>query len=221
MPLDLVIFDCDGVLVDSEPVVTRVESELFTALGFAIAPHELRARFQGKTVADVTAAVEAAIGRALAPEELYAWGIATACALADSLQPVPGAREVVEIVAARGTPVCVASQSPFPRVRLSLAVTRLGALFGERVFTASMVPRPKPAPDLFLLAARRIGAEPARCVVIEDSPSGVLAARAAGMRVFGYADGSGYAAGELAGAGAHVVSSMAELPELLAAAAES
>jgi HAD superfamily hydrolase (TIGR01509 family) len=216
MPPELVIFDCDGVLVDSEPVVTRVESEFFATLGFVMAPEELRARFQGKTVADVAAAVESGLGRALTPEELYAWGIATACALAESLRPVSGVREVAEALAARGARSCVASQSPLPRVRLSLAVTGLAPLFGENLFTASMVARPKPAPDLFLHAAARMGAEPASCVVIEDSLSGVRAARAAGMRVFGYADGGGFAAEALAEAGAHAVRSMDELRELLA-----
>ena len=216
MPPELVIFDCDGVLVDSEPVVTRVESEFFATLGFVMPAEELRERFQGKTVADVTAAVERAIGRTLTPEELYAWGITTACALAEALQPIAGVRELAEALAARGTPTCVASQSPLPRVRLSLAVTGLAPLFADRIFTASMVARPKPAPDLFLHAASRMGAQPSRCVVIEDSLSGVRAARAAGMRVFGYADGGGFAAETLAEAGAQAVRSMAELRELLA-----
>jgi HAD superfamily hydrolase (TIGR01509 family) len=217
MPLDLVIFDCDGVLVDSEPVVTRAESEHFAALGFAMPPEELRERFQGKTVADVAAAVETVIGRTLTAEELYVWGIATASALAESLRPIPGVRAIAADLAARGTPFCVASQSPPPRVRLSLAVTDLAPLFGERIFTASMVPRPKPAPDLFLYAAERMSATPSRTIVIEDSLSGVLAARAAGMRAFGYADGGGFAADALANAGAQVVRSMSELHGLLRA----
>src|SRR5581483_1765575 len=169
MPPDLVIFDCDGVLVDSEPVVTRVESQYFGTLGFTMDEHEMRRRFQGKTVGDVAAAVETQLGRALAPEELYAWGIATASALAESLRAVPGVTDVVDLVRTSGTPVCVASQSPLPRVRLSLAVTNLAAPFGGRIFTASMVARPKPAPDLFLHAAARMDAQPSRCIVIEDS----------------------------------------------------
>ncbi|HZO92918.1 MAG TPA: HAD family hydrolase [Candidatus Baltobacteraceae bacterium] len=218
MPPDLVIFDCDGVLVDSEPVVTRVESQYFGTLGFTMDEHEMRRRFQGKTVGDVAAAVETQLGRALAPEELYAWGIATASALAESLRAVPGVTDVVDLVRTSGTPVCVASQSPLPRVRLSLAVTNLAAPFGGRIFTASMVARPKPAPDLFLHAAARMDAQPSRCIVIEDSLSGVRAARAAGMRVFGYADGRGFPAAALADAGAEVVTSMRALAEALAPA---
>ena len=215
--MDLVIFDCDGVLVDSEPVVNRIESEYFGSLGFAIDPREARRRFQGLTVDGVAAAVAAEIGRPLEPESLYAWGMATALALVESLQPVAGVGAVVDALAAAGTPICVASQSPLPRVRLSLAVTGLAAAFGTHVFTASMVARPKPAPDLFLHAAQRMGTVPANCVVIEDSPSGVLAARAAGMTVFGYAVEDGAGAAALEAAGARPFRAMSELPGLLSA----
>jgi HAD superfamily hydrolase (TIGR01509 family) len=218
MPLELVIFDCDGVLVDSEPIVTRIESEFFATLGFVLDAQALRRRFQGLTTDQVAAAVEAEIGRACTADELYSWGMMTALGLAESLEAVPGVREVAERVAAAGTPICVASQSPLPRVRLSLRVTELAQLFGENVFTASMVARPKPAPDLFLHAAQRMGASPSRCIVIEDSPSGVRAARAAGMAVFGYAAEGGAGPDALAAAGAHVFTSMAELPALLESA---
>jgi HAD superfamily hydrolase (TIGR01509 family) len=214
MPLDLVIFDCDGVLVDSEPVVTRVESELFTALGYPLDVTEARRRMQGKTVAQVAELVAAELGRALTAEELYSWGMTTALGLVEELHPVPGVREVIAQVAAWDVRTCVASQSPLPRVRLSLAVTQLAAPFGGNVFTASMVARPKPAPDLFLHAAEKMKAVPQRTAVIEDSPSGVLAARAAGMTAFGYAADSD--AGALRAAGAQVFAAMDELPALLA-----
>ena len=215
MPLDLVIFDCDGVLIDSEPIVNRIESEFFATAGFAVSPQEARRRFQGLTTDQVGAAVEAEIGRALTADELYSWGMMTALGLVESLEPVAGVRDVVESLIASGTPVCVASQSPLPRVRLSLRVTDLARLFGENVFTASMVARPKPAPDLFLHAAARMRVEPARSVVIEDSPSGVRAACAAGMAVFGYAAEDGAGPDALAAAGAHVFTSMAQLPGLI------
>ncbi len=220
MPLELVIFDCDGVLVDSEPVVNRIESEFFAPLGFVLDPRQMRRRFQGLTTGQVADAVAAEIGRALTAEELYAWGVATALGLVEQLRPVPRVRDVVAQLAAAGTPVCVASQSPLPRVRLSLRVTGLAAAFGDNLFTASMVARPKPAPDLFLHAAAHMGAQPPRCVVIEDSPSGVRAACAAGMTVFGYAADDGAGPDELAAAGAHVFTAMAELPALLASARE-
>ncbi|MEA2718654.1 MAG: hypothetical protein QOJ39_518 [Candidatus Eremiobacteraeota bacterium] len=218
MALDLVIFDCDGVLVDSEPIVNRIESEFFATVGFRADPLEVRRRFQGLTTDQVAAAVEAETGRRFTADELYSWGMMTALGLVESLGPVPGVRDVAEQLIASGMAVCVASQSPLPRVRLSLRVTHLAALFGENVFTASMVARPKPAPDLFLHAAQRMGAEPPRCVVIEDSPSGVRAACAAGMAAFGYAAEGGAGPDALAAAGAHVFTSMTELPALLAAA---
>jgi HAD superfamily hydrolase (TIGR01509 family) len=214
MPLDLVIFDCDGVLVDSEPVVNRVEAALFTMLGYPLGVTEARRRMQGKTVGQVAELVAAELGRELSAEELYTWGMTTALGLVEELQPVAGVREVIAQVAAWGLRSCVASQSPLPRVRLSLAVTQLAEPFGANVFTASMVPRPKPAPDLFLHAAQTMGAVPQRTAVVEDSPSGVLAARAAGMTVFGYAADSD--AGALRAAGAHVFGAMDELPSLLA-----
>ncbi|HEY9181334.1 MAG TPA: HAD family hydrolase, partial [Candidatus Baltobacteraceae bacterium] len=183
--LNLVIFDCDGVLVDSEPLVNRIEADYFTALGAPMTMEQACARFKGKTVEQVATALASGIGRPLSVEFGYDWAMATALGLVEHLQPVPGVKDLIESVRAAGAAVCVASQSPLPRVRLSLHVTGLDRYFGEDVFTASMVGNPKPAPDLFLFAAQRMGISPQETAVIEDSPSGVVAARAAGMRVFG------------------------------------
>lgn len=207
--LALVIFDCDGVLVDSEPLVNRVEAEYFTALGFHTTPDEMRALFKGKTVQDVIDGVEARLGRALPASAVYDWGTSVALALAQELRAIPGVERVIQRLQQAGVPICVASQSPLPRVRISLRATGLDGYFADDVFTASMVERPKPAPDLFLFAAARMGVEPQNTIVIEDSPSGVLAARAAGMRVFGYAADED--AGALRSAGAEVFFSMDEL----------
>jgi HAD superfamily hydrolase (TIGR01509 family) len=203
------------VLVDSEPVVTRVESAYFATLGFEVGVDEARRRFQGCTVGQVADAVAAATGAPLDAETLYTWGMTTALGLVESLRAVPGAEDVVARVRAAGIAACVASQSPLPRVRLSLLLTRFAETFGEHVFTASMVARPKPAPDLFLYAAQRMRADPARCVVIEDSPSGVEAAVAAGMRVVGYAADGGPGVAALHAAGAEVVRAMRDVPALL------
>jgi HAD superfamily hydrolase (TIGR01509 family) len=175
---------------------------------------EARRRMQGKTVGQVAELVATELGRSLTAEELYTWGMTTALGLVEELQPVTGVRELIAQVAAWNLRTCVASQSPLPRVRLSLAVTQLAEPFGTNVFTASMVARPKPAPDLFLYAAEKMEAAPHHTVVVEDSPSGVLAARAAGMTVFGYAANSH--ADALRAAGAHVFNAMEELPALLA-----
>jgi HAD superfamily hydrolase (TIGR01509 family) len=205
----LVIFDCDGVLVNSEPLVNRIEAAYFTELGAPMTAAQAAAQFKGKTVEQVAHALEARIGRPLSPEFGYDWAMTTAFAFVSELRPVRGVAALIERVQANGTGICVASQSPLARVRLSLHVTDLARYFGAHVFTSSMVARPKPAPDLFLFAAQRMGVPPERTIVIEDSPSGVLAARAAGMRVYGYAADEN--AGALESAGATVFYSMDDL----------
>ena len=207
--VNLVIFDCDGVLVDSEPLVNRIEAEYFTTLGAEMSAQEAGAQFKGKTVGQVSSALEARLGAPLPPEFGYDWAMLTALGMVRELRPVPGVRDLIERVLGSGAAICVASQSPTPRVHLSLLLAGLQRYFGECVFTASMGAKPKPAPDLFLLAAARMGFPPEQTVVIEDSPSGVLAARAAGMRVFGYAADEN--AGALESAGATVFYSMRDL----------
>jgi HAD superfamily hydrolase (TIGR01509 family) len=208
-----VIFDCDGVLVDSERLVTQVESEHLKRLGLELSPEEARVRFLGLTVTDTAARIQQQLGGTLPPEWLHDWGMWTALMLTRSLRAVPGVSAVVVRLHGNGVPICVASQSPLPRVQLSLAVTGLAQYFGERVFAASMVARPKPAPDLFQYAAEQVGIDPRSCVVVEDSPSGVAAAVAAGMDVLGYAADSD--ADRLAAEGAEVFREMGEVPELL------
>ena len=207
--MNLVIFDCDGVLVDSEPLVNRIEAEYFTELGAPMTADEAGAAFKGKTVEQVASALEERTGRKLSAEFGYEWGMTTAFGLVRELRVVPGVQALIERVQKSGTAMCVASQSPLVRVRLSLHVTGLSHYFGNNVFTAGMVERPKPAPDLFLFAAQRMGVSPERAVVIEDTPTGVAAARAAGMRVYGYAaDANAHA---LESAGANVFYSMDDL----------
>lgn len=195
-----VIFDCDGVLVDSEPLVNRIEADLVSQLGIPCTPAEARARFKGLTVGSVARALESQLGRALTEDWIYDWGMATALGLVRELRPIEGVESTVRALRASGVAMCVASQSPPARVALSLRICGLDAYFGSHVYTASMVAKPKPAPDLFLLAAARLGVEPGDCVVIEDSPTGVQAAVAAGMTCFGYAAAD--SAGELRSAGA-------------------
>ena len=207
--MGLVIFDCDGVLVDSEAIINRTESAYFTELGFAISPEESLARFKGRTVQQVAAAVDAACDGNLPPDWQVEWAVRIARDLVRELKAVAGVEELINRVLQSGEKICVASQSPLSRVELSLQLAGLDGYFRGRVYTASMVPRPKPAPDLFLHAARESGVEPAACVVIEDSPSGVIAAREAGMTVYGYAAAEDPAA--LRDAGAIVFTSMRDL----------
>jgi HAD superfamily hydrolase (TIGR01509 family) len=210
---DLVIFDCDGVLVDSEHLVNEVEAHVMARLGLALSPEDARASFMGRTVEEVVAILESRIDARLPAAWTYDWAMATALGFVRGLRPVPGVADVVDLLARRGIATCVASQSPRPRVDLSLAVTGLAARFDDRVSTASVVPRGKPAPDLFLFAAARMGVDPARAAVVEDSPSGVVAAVGAGMTVFGYAARED--AADLAAAGATTFAAMDALPALL------
>ena len=213
MLFDLVIFDCDGVLVDSEPLVNGVEAELFTQLGAPMTPEESGVLFKGRTVGEIVPILEEKIGQRLSHEWVYDWGMATALGLVRGLRAVPGVRDIVEALSLKKYPICVASQSPPARVALSLVLTGLDGFFGSRIYTASMVTHPKPAPDLFLHAAQSCGARPQACAVVEDSPSGVVAAVAAGMAAFGFA--AREEASHLAAAGAKVFHAMHELRTLL------
>ncbi|QXP84363.1 HAD family hydrolase [Methylococcus sp. ANG] len=215
MKYELIIFDCDGVLVDSERLVNRITAAFFSERGLPIQADALRAMFKGKTMADVARWAETAARPPLNADWFYELGIATAQGFQRDLRPVEGIRPVLDLLTARGGKLCVASQSPPARLTLSLTVTGLGAYFGEHAYSAAQVARPKPAPDLFLHAARQMGASPEHCAVVEDSRSGVLAARAAGMTVYGYA--ADEEPDTLAEAGAIVFGSMAQLPHLLCA----
>jgi HAD superfamily hydrolase (TIGR01509 family) len=208
-----VIFDCDGVLVASERLVNAIESRELARIGVYLSPDELYLRFKGKTLDQDVAEIERERGAPLPASWVYDYAMATALGFVRELQPVAGVEQVVRRVIAAGLPCGVASQSPPARVALSLAVTNLAHYFGPRVYTASLVERPKPAPDLFLHAAAALGVAPRACVVIEDSPSGVRGALAAGMTVYGYAADED--ANALAAAGARVFTAMDELPALL------
>ncbi|MFO7180775.1 MAG: HAD family hydrolase [Pseudomonadota bacterium] len=209
----LVIFDCDGVLVESERIVNRVEAEFLSSRGWPLDPQQARALFKGHTFAEVLRLSREHIPGGVADDWVYELGMATALALHRELAPVAGVTEVLETLRRASIPVCVASQSVPSRVRLSLRLCGLEGFFGKNVFSASMVARPKPAPDLFLHAAATLGVRPEACTVIEDSPTGVRAAVSAGMRVFGYAGDEDPEA--LAQAGAITFTHMAELPHLL------
>jgi HAD superfamily hydrolase (TIGR01509 family) len=185
--MTFLIFDCDGVLVDSEAIALEVLAQAITELGHPTDAAECRTLFMGKSLKDVLIGIETLTGRPL-PED---WGTAANTQLfarfAQELQPVAG---IAAAIAAMPYPRCVASSSQFDRIRLSLAVTGLAPLFGENVFSATQVAHGKPAPDLFLYAAATCGFVPTETIVIEDSPSGVTAALRAGMTPIGFAGAS-------------------------------
>jgi HAD superfamily hydrolase (TIGR01509 family) len=185
---ELVIFDCDGVLVDSELLSCRSLAEVLARSGIDLGLAEAIDLFLGRSTKAVLQHYRDQ-GRAL-PETFPADLKQTVRErFAAALQPIPG---IAAMLSALDAPYCVASSSDLDRVRFSLTMTGLASYFGERLYTAEMVARGKPAPDLFLFAAQRMGVEPARALVIEDSISGVQAAKAAGMTVWGFTGGSHY-----------------------------
>jgi len=213
--LEAVIFDCDGVLVDSEVIAQEVLSNVLAKVGVAMAPYEVFATFFGKTVPQCIAIAEEMTGQALPEEFIAAWREELYREFRQRpVEAVPGVRAVVEQL---DVPVCVASNGPLAKMQTTLGVTGLLPLFEDRLFSPDSGLPGKPAPDLFLAAARSVNADPARCVVIEDSAGGVRGAFAAGMQAFGFTGLPHIDAASLKAAGAHTFSSMAELPELLRA----
>ncbi|MGW2111796.1 HAD family hydrolase [Streptomyces sp. NPDC001948] len=213
-PIELVIFDCDGVLVDSERIAVRVDAMVLSQLGWELTESEIVDRFVGRTTASMRKDIEAHLGRSLPAT----WEEETENryheALLAELKPVDGIVEALDVLAHR--PACVASSGSHSKMRLTLGITGLFSKFEGRIFSATEVERGKPAPDLFLHAAQRMGVTPDRCVVVEDSQYGVQAARAAGMRAFGYSGGL-TPAQWLEGPGTVVFDDMRTLPALLAA----
>lgn len=187
MRAELLIFDCDGVLVDSEALVMEVEAAMLTAAGYPITVDEIADRFVGLSYATMLDELGAEHGRPVPAALGRRVRQAALDELSHRLRPVKGIEALLEGL---DRPRCVASSSDLDRIELSLTVTELGRFFEPgTVFSAQMVERGKPAPDLFELAAARLGAEPRTCMVIEDSPAGVTAARAAGMDVVGLVAG--------------------------------
>jgi len=214
--MGLIIFDCDGVLVDSEPIAHGLLAQMMTDLGNPISTAESIQKFTGRSLADTLPLIEDVLGRSIPNQMGQHYGRLLLERLRRDLTPIAGVKEAVTML---NYPRCVASSSSLERIRLSLEVAGLASLFGSNIFSATQVTHGKPAPDLYLFAAIRMAVAPEDCVVIEDSALGVTAGRAAGMKVIGFTGGThsmGDAARHLASAGAyHVVSSMAELPAIV------
>lgn len=211
---DLVIFDCDGVLVDSEVISNEILAQMLTREGLATTLAESRRDYQGLLLADVRDRAQAKLGRAFSPDWIDEYENERNKAFRQGLKAIPGAGTAVQRVKDAGLPICVASQGQLEKTRLTLGLTGLRELFPpDALFSAYDVPRPKPDPAVFQLAASSMNATPSTCVVVEDSPSGVTAAIAAGMRAIGYAADSDEHA--LRNAGAEIIWSMDQLPDLL------
>ncbi len=185
MAPDLVIFDCDGVLVDTEGPGNQRLSQWLTQAGFAISYEDCRKRFAGRSMVSVQAEVEAE-GVPLGVDFVERWNQALPDLFAAGVETIPNVRSFIDEVQAAGLPFCVATSARLSKMQITLGVTGLLPLFEGRMFSATMVGRSKPFPDLFLHAASVMGFAPERCVVVEDSVAGTLAGIAAGMRVFSY-----------------------------------
>ena len=170
---ELIIFDCDGVLIDSQVLQCQVDAAELTRLGYPVTADELGRRFTGVATKDVQAHVEHILGRALPADFEEVRDRLVDAAYRSELQAIAG---IWEVVAEIGLPACVASNAQTARLRDVLDLTMLLPLFAHNTFGADLVAQPKPAPDLFLLAAERMRVEPSRCIVIEDSATGVQAA---------------------------------------------
>jgi HAD superfamily hydrolase (TIGR01509 family) len=214
-PLRLAIFDCDGVIVDSEPVSNRILAQELTSHGWPMATEEATRLFQGATLRDIQPSIEARLGRALPPtwrDDLAARLVAV---LAVEATPIPGAVETLRALTAMGIPWRVASNSSHAEMRAKFGRLGIADLVAGRVHSHTEVARAKPAPDLFLTAAAAEGVAPAECIVVEDSAPGVQAARAAGMDCLAYAPHSdGHA---LRALGAVPFRSMADVPKWIEA----
>lgn len=185
---DLVIFDCDGVLVDSEQLGNRALAETLTACGLPTTTEQAVEACKGRILADVAAIMEARFGGPLPEGWIEEFEALRALYFKEELAEIPGVRELVTRVKAAGVDVAVGTQGKPEKVALTLGLTGLDQLFERAaIFTSYEVPRGKPHPDLYLHAAKSRGADPARCAVIEDTAIGATAGVAAGMSVYGYA----------------------------------
>lgn len=204
-PPELVIFDCDGVLVDSEVLSCRIEAELLNEIGVSISMQEIMARFVGLNFESMVQQISTDYGVRL-PDDFESCCLDRfSQAIETDLDAVPG---IVGMLERMPYPICLASSSPLTRIDKSLAVTGLSDYFDGRIFSAQMVSRGKPAPDLFQLAAKTCATAATHCLVIEDSPHGIKAATAAGMSCIGFTAGSHCGANQsaiLADAGADLL----------------
>ena len=213
IPPELVVFDCDGVLVDSEPTTAEVMAELITEIGVPTTPEDVMREYVGDWWPDSERKIQAKLGRPLPDDFEATYRSRQDRALSEGVEPVGGVLDVIDAVEAAGLRTCVASNGPHPKMEITMGSAGVRERFEGRIFSSADVGRGKPAPDLFLHVAREMGVAPEACIVIEDSALGVRGARAAGMAAYGY---TGHAsAAKLGAAGAHTFGSMAELPSML------
>jgi len=214
-PPKLVIFDCDGVLVDTEQIANEVLADVITGLGLPMSATECQATFTGRTLESVMAMVADMTGKDLPanwPDMIREKDL---IAFDAGIDPIEGVADVVADLKERGIPWCVGSSGKYEKMHRTLGSAGLLPLFKDVLYSAQDCAEGKPAPDIFLYAARGMGHDPAECVVIEDSVPGIMAARAAGMKVFGYTADPHAQTELMAKEGAVLFDRMADLPKLL------
>jgi HAD superfamily hydrolase (TIGR01509 family) len=210
----LVIFDCDGVLVDSEPVANRMLGQMLREIGLELTQEQIFEKFVGFSMAHVMRVIENMLGHVPPETFLRDLQARTFEAFRTELHAMPGIEEVLDRLDALGIPFCVASSGDHEKMRTTLGITGLWPRFAGRIFSVTQVARGKPAPDVYLFAATQLGAEPAACVVVEDTPPGVQAGVAAAMTVFGFCAHT--PEWKLMAAGAHAtLDDLRRLPDLL------
>ena len=210
---DLVIFDCDGVLVDTETINNEVISQLLNEAGLEMSPDEVATRTTGLAYSEMWEMFEDEVPGSL-PADIEEQQLTMESErFRKELLPIPGAVETVRCLGAAGMPMCVASNGTREKMVVTLEVTGLAGYFGDKFFGVNQVAHGKPAPDIYLLAAQKMEVPPSRCVVIEDSYPGAQAGLAAGMTVLGYCPNKDIWG--LEGLGIQTFSDMNNLPELL------
>lgn len=215
MAVDLVIFDCDGVLIESERLAVELDVEMLAEVGWQLSREEIIERFMGRSFKHMLGEIAQFLGHRVPEEWIARWDEAYRHKLAAELEPVEGVADVIDALHADGYQTCVASSSGPVQLETNLTTAQLFERLAGRIFSAVEVENGKPAPDLFLHAAATMGVPPERCVVVEDSRYGVQAARAAGMHVFAFAAGGMTPLGALAGPGTTIFHDMRELPDLI------
>jgi len=212
---ELVIFDCDGVLVDTENLANRRLAEWLSQAGFQTTFEYCRKNFSGRSMASVQKEIEAVTAVRLGADFVERWNAGLPDLFARGVEAIPHVRDFIEKVRAAGIAYCVASSARISKMHITLGQTGLLPLFEHAMFSSTMVGRGKPFPDLFLHAAKTMGFAPADCIVIEDSVAGTQAGIAAGMRVFSYHADPFSDPDGLAAAGGILFDDMRELAELV------